>query len=100
MKGICGAPKFKVRQYLPFLAAFPDLRLEVEAAVAEGDQVVVRWSARGTNSGDGLGFRPTRRAVTFRGITWIKVRDGKLHEGWQSSNIPEVVRGLAASATG
>jgi hypothetical protein len=42
---------------------------------------------------------PTHEAVTFRGITWVHVRDGKLREGWQSSNIPEVTRMLAASSS-
>jgi predicted ester cyclase len=83
----------------PFLAAFPDLRVEVEATVAQGDQVVVRWSATGTHRGDGLGFRPTHEAVTFRGNTWVHVRDGMLREGWQSSNIPEITRMLAASSS-
>jgi steroid delta-isomerase-like uncharacterized protein len=93
-----GPAEFRERQYTPFLAAFPDLRVEVEATVAQGDQVVVRWTAAGRHAGDGLGFRATRDAVTFRGITWIRVRDGKLAEGWQHTNIPDVVRKLAERA--
>jgi predicted ester cyclase len=93
-----GPEEFKARQYDPFVAAFPDLRVEVEATIAQGDQVVVRWSAVGSHTGDGLGFRATHERVTFRGMSWIRVQDGKMMEGWQSSNIPEVVRGLLAAS--
>jgi steroid delta-isomerase-like uncharacterized protein len=95
---IRGPNEFKQRQYVPFIAAFPDLRVEVEAIIAQGDDVVVRWSATGIHRGDGLGFRATNRNVQFQGITWIQVRDGRFAEGWQSSNIPEVIRGLAEAS--
>ncbi len=36
--------------------------------------------------------------VVMRGMKWCRLRDGKLVEGWQCSNIPEVVRKLAAKA--
>jgi predicted ester cyclase len=78
------------------LAAFPDLRVEVEAVLGEGDQVAVRWSAVGTHAGDLPGAKATGERVALRGLTWVLVRDGKLREGWQSSNIGDVVRGLAA----
>jgi steroid delta-isomerase-like uncharacterized protein len=95
-----GPDEFRERQYHPFISAFPDLRVEVEAIIAQDDVVVVRWSAVGTHSGDGLGFPATHATASFRGITWIDVRDGKLREGWQSSNIPEVLRGLSALSAG
>ena len=34
-----------------FRAAFPDVRLEVEALVGEGNVVVARWTSTGTHSG-------------------------------------------------
>jgi predicted ester cyclase len=89
-----GPAEFKARQYVPFLAAFPDLQVQVEDAIGEGDQVVVRWTAVGTHSGNGLGCAATHRPVLFRGMSWVRVREGKLQEGWQVSNIPEQVRSL------
>jgi steroid delta-isomerase-like uncharacterized protein len=97
---IRGPDEFKERQYEPFTSAFPDLRIEVEAMIAQDDVVVVRWNAAGTHSGDGLGFPATDATVAFRGITWVHVRDGKMIEGWQSSNIPEIIRGLSAMSSG
>lgn len=97
---LCGPHEFRERQYVPLIAAFPDIRVEVESIIAQGDEVAVRWSATGIHSGDGLGFPQTNERVTFRGISWIQVRGGKLMEGWQSSNIPAVIRGLAAKLPG
>jgi steroid delta-isomerase-like uncharacterized protein len=95
---IRGPAEFRARLHQPFLAAFPDLAVEVVATLARGDEVVVRWTAVGTHTGDGLGFPPTQQRAQFQGITWLRVRDGRLVEGWQSSNIPEVVRGLASAS--
>lgn len=90
-----GPAEFRERMHGPFLAAFPDLRVEVEATIQQGDQVVVRWTAAGTHTGDGLGFPATGQPASFRGMTWIRTCDDRMVEAWQSSNIPEVVRGLA-----
>ncbi|CAN5892577.1 ester cyclase [soil metagenome] len=92
---IQGPDEFKVRQYVPFITAFPDLRIEIEAAIAQGDHVVIRWCARGTHTGEGLGFAPTQRPACFRGISWVQVGDGKFLEGWQNSNISEILRNLS-----
>jgi hypothetical protein len=32
--------------------------------------------------------------VQFSGLTWVRIRDGKLGEGWQCSNIPQVLQSL------
>ena len=95
---IRGADEFKQRQFYPMTAAFPNLRVEVESIIEEGDQVVVRWTATGLHDGEALGFKATRETASFRGLTWIRVQDQKLIEGWQSSNMPEVIRGLATRA--
>ena len=92
---LTGPDEFRAKQYVPFTAAFPDIRVVVEDAIDHGDQVVVRWSATGTHTGDGFGFAATGRTVTFRGITWIRGKAGKLGDGWQHSNIPDVLRELA-----
>lgn len=66
------------------LQAFPDLNLTVEDTVAEGEKVVVRWIARATHSGTGLGLPPTGVRFEFRGMTWLEFRDGKVVRGWDS----------------
>jgi hypothetical protein len=41
-----------------------------------------------------VGAGPSGKTVEFRGITWLRILDGRLMEGWQHSNIPEVIRTL------
>ena len=60
------------------------MTIEIEDLVAEGDIVAVRWSATGTHRGDGLGFAATGRHVEFSGMTFVRVADGKLAEGWNN----------------
>ena len=88
-----GAEAFKAI-HADFLAAFPDLRVDVEATMADGDDVVVRWRASGRHSGDGLGVKATHHPVSFRGLTWLRFRDGKLVEGWDCWNQTGMVQQL------
>ena len=78
------------------LDAFPDIRVTVEATVAEGDDVVVRWSARATHQGDGLGIPASRKPVSFRGMSWMHFANGRVVEGWDSWNLGQLLQELAA----
>ena len=78
-----GAAAFK-----PFHAAyrdaFPDVRIEIEDMVEEGDKVAFRWTGTASHRGQGLGFAATNRRVRFQGMGIIRVRNGKLVEGWNT----------------
>jgi steroid delta-isomerase-like uncharacterized protein len=89
-----GSREFKERTHAVFLSAFPDLRMTVEATAAEGDEVVVRWACTGTHEGDGLGFPATGRAVSFRGMTWIRFSGEKMVEGWDCWNRGGLIQSL------
>jgi steroid delta-isomerase-like uncharacterized protein len=78
-----GAAEFQ-RFHSAYRNAYPDVAIEIEDLVAEGDIVAVRWSATGTHRGDGLGFAATGRHVEFSGMTFVRVADGKLAEGWNN----------------
>jgi steroid delta-isomerase-like uncharacterized protein len=68
-----------VRQgYERNLAAFPDYFVEIHDMIAEGDQVVVEWSHRGTHAGLYEGVPPTGKFVTGRAISVYRVVDGKI----------------------
>ena len=68
------------------LDAFPDLSVEVEDTLAEGDHVVVRWRLNATHSGGGLGVPPTGRAVEAQGMTWFTFEDGRIVRGRDAWN--------------
>ena len=78
-----GPPGFK-----PFHAAyrnaFPDMHLVLEDVIAEGDKVAYRWTATATHRGDGLGFAATDRPAQFSGMGFVRIRNGKLVEGWNN----------------
>ena len=88
----------KVRSEL--LAAIPDLRIIVEDTVAEGDNVVVRWGATGTHLGEGFGIPATRAAIAFRGMTWQRIVDGRIVEGWDTWNQGALIESLRAASGG
>ena len=65
-------------------AACPDVRIELEDVVQEGDMAFARWTATMTHSGEGLGMAPTGRALKLSGMSALRVHDGKLAEGWNN----------------
>src|SRR5687768_14404082 len=45
------------------LNALPDVRIEIEDILAEGDRAAVRWRATGTHGGDAFGFPASKRPI-------------------------------------
>ena len=68
-----------------YRSVLPDLRIEVEDQLLDGDRVASRWVARGTNHG---------RRATLTGITISQIRDGKIVEDWTVSDTLGLVRQL------
>jgi len=62
--------------------AFPDLVFDIDDIVAEGDSIVVRWTARGTNTGDYFGMPATGKPIEITGMNTWNTRDGMAIEGW------------------
>ena len=67
-------------------SAFPDLAVNVDLMVAEGDLVAVRWTARGTNTGTGNGIPATGRKVEVSGTAIFRFVEGRIAEEWTSAN--------------
>lgn len=80
------------------IGAFRGLTVTVEDTIAQGDKVVVRWSARGTHTGADLGIAPTQEAVAFRGMTCLRFEGGRLAEGWDAWNQGQLIGTLQARA--
>jgi steroid delta-isomerase-like uncharacterized protein len=60
-------------------AAVPDLRMEVEGVVADGDDAVVRWRLDGTFTGAPFqGIRATGRSITLRGVDVMQFAGEKI----------------------
>ncbi len=74
--------------------AFPDLRLNVEETISDGDHVVARWTSTGTHSGDLQGIAPTGRRITSTGITIARFVNGKIAEEWANWDTLGLMRQL------
>ena len=79
-----------------FLAAYPDLKIEVEDTVSEGDKIAARCKVTATHLGDGLGVSPTNQPVEFTGLTIIKLKDGKIIEAWNEFDFMKMYGQLGA----
>jgi predicted ester cyclase len=73
-----------MRQTAQFIISqFPDVKMTIETILAEGDEVAVRLTARGTNLGPiGGVIPPTGREFVASQSHWFRVEDGKLAEHW------------------
>jgi steroid delta-isomerase-like uncharacterized protein len=92
---VCGPAEFHpVRAAL--LGAFPDFDVVVDQVIAQGDDVAVRWSAKGTHRGESLGIPASNRPAAFRGMTWLRFRDGRIVEGWDAWNQGRLLQDLQA----
>ena len=65
-----------------YRTAFPDVRFTLDDLLAEGDRVLVRWTAHGTHTGSFMGIQPTRMKVTVHGMDIYRVTGGKIQEIW------------------
>jgi steroid delta-isomerase-like uncharacterized protein len=65
------------------LAAFPDLRMDVQDLIASGDKVVARVRYTGTNTGEFMGAPATGQRVDVQLIDILRFGDdGLVREHW------------------
>ena len=65
------------------ISQFPDLRMRIDAIVADGDLVAALVASSGTNRGPLNGvLPPTGRSFAARQSHWFRIRDGRLAEHW------------------
>ena len=76
------------------LEAFPDIVQTDEDTFADGDLVVVRWSASATHQGPMFGLPATGKTVQITGINIYRIDCGKIIESWSETNALDVLREL------
>jgi predicted ester cyclase len=64
------------------LDAFPDGQWTVEDAIAEGEEVAIRWKMQATHEHAFRGIAPGGKPVTVTGITILRLADGKIVDRW------------------
>ena len=79
-----------------FRGAFPDIEVVVEDMIAEGDLVAARCSVRGHHTGDHLGIAASNAPVEFTGMTIVRIKDGKIVEGWNNFDFMKMNKQIGA----
>ena len=74
------------------LDALPDLTLAADGVVAEGGLVAVRWTMRGTFSGQSMGVAGSSQPVEVSGIDLWRVSGGQVIELWRSMDSLSMLR--------
>lgn len=81
--GMSGKGIDLVKNYIKeYKNGFPDLKIQLEAVIAEGDQVIAHTLLTGTHKGDFWGIQATNKKVNVEGYDRFKVVNGKITERW------------------
>lgn len=72
-----GVDGFKER-FTTMHTAFPDGQYTLEEMITEGDTVVVRWTIRGTHTGQFDTLEPTGKQVEWSAIVIYRIAEGKI----------------------
>jgi predicted ester cyclase len=77
-----------------FCGAFPDVHVDVEEIVTEGDLVAVRWKVSMTHLGDHFGFPASGRKAAMGGSTFAIVKGDQIVEGWNYMDLGALMKKL------
>jgi steroid delta-isomerase-like uncharacterized protein len=97
--GWASGPESLKKIAAPFRAGFPDLEVTIEDQIAEGDKVVTRWSATGTNAGSLHGMPPTGKTVRVTGANVARLAEGQIVESWFNFDMLTLLRQLGVVPT-
>lgn len=65
------------------LTAFPDVQVELEEAVVEGDRIALRNSITGTHDGEYMGIQPTGEEIDVTVMAIQRIDNGQYVEEFQ-----------------
>ena len=76
------------------------MQITIEEQVAEGDKVVQRTTARGTNTGEMLGMPPTGKSVEITSTDEYQFENGKIVAGWHVEDLLGMMQQLGVIPAG
>jgi steroid delta-isomerase-like uncharacterized protein len=89
-------PEAAKRTAAMYRAAFPDSHFEIEAQFADGDHVITRWTATGTQEGELMGMPASGKHVEVTGISVDRFEGGRVVEGWTNWDTLGMLQQLGA----
>jgi steroid delta-isomerase-like uncharacterized protein len=84
--------------YRTLRGAFPDIHFTVDEIIGSGELAAARWSMRGTHRGGDLGMPATGKQVAITGMTFVRVTNGKIAEGWNNWDMMGLMNQIGANA--
>jgi steroid delta-isomerase-like uncharacterized protein len=81
-------------------SGFPDLNFTIEDTIAERNEVVLHWRARGTHRGTFLGMPATNKVGDVSGTSILRMENGKIVECWSDWNLLTLMEQLGLAAQG
>ena len=76
------------------LTALPDLKVAIEALVADADHFAASFVYTGTHTGTYLGVAPTGKTLRFTSCDIFRVQDGLIAEHWGMGDIAGILAQL------
>jgi predicted ester cyclase len=70
--------------------AIPDSQTEIDDILGDGDTVAVRYTSRGTHTGELFGVAPTNRTMTTSGMEMYRLSGGRVVECWGQYDMSEL----------
>ena len=68
--------------YEELYKSFPDLKIQVQQVIGEGDTVAARVFMVGTHKGTWMGIAPTGKQFRIGGVDMFLVKNGQVAERW------------------
>ena len=78
------------------LAGIPDLKVEIETMLVEGDKVAASFVYSGTHGGTYFGVSPTGRKLRFTSCDIFRIVDGRIAEHWGMGDAAGIMAQLKA----
>ena len=76
-------------------AAFPDVHVTLEYAIAEGDLVAERHTARATHKGEFMGIPATGKKVSWTENHFYRLENGRIVELWSEWSYQALITQIA-----
>lgn len=70
-----------------------EARVLVQAVIAEGDEVAVRWKLRGLEHDALPGTAPSEHPVELSALSMFRLEGGLVVESWQETGVPHPLDG-------
>ncbi|MEI7526781.1 MAG: ester cyclase [Mariniphaga sp.] len=93
---------FNKDEYIGFMQdmkdAFSNLKMEFPHILVDGDQASVRFISTAVNTGKFMGAPANKKNLEIHGIFIRKVKDGKVMQEWQTTDLLGVMRQIGFGA--